>query len=264
MIMDAVHYRLKMDSSNSWILVMNKLLVLTGDACKYMFTTTCILFALQSEAQEVKIVKKTRIYKEQAQNDSNHCLTEIKSLIPEILYDLKYARKDNFTGRQLYPSGERTYLRLPAAKALAAACGELKTKGYGIKIFDAYRPYSVTRKMWDLIGDERYVANPAKGSGHNRGLAIDLTLVDLSTGSEVEMGTPFDNFTDTAHHDFNMLPEQVRRNRFLLRNTLEKLGFSALPTEWWHYAWPNNGAYDLLDLSFQKLKLITAVATHKF
>ena len=141
----------------------------------------------------------------------------------------------------------------------AAACSafvekvqeELSAKGYGLKIWDAYRPYSVTKKMWELIGDERYVANPAKGSGHNRGLAVDVTIV--KDGKEINMGTGFDNFTDTAHHDFKNLPEDVLKNRMLLKTTMEKYGFKALETEWWHYSFPNDRNYAVLDLSFKQL-----------
>ena len=113
--------------------------------------------------------------------------------------------------------------------------------------------------MWELIGDERYVANPAKGSGHNRGLAVDLTLI--KDGKEVNMGTGFDHFTDTAHHSFKALPADVIKHRQLLRSTMEKHGFRALETEWWHYSWPNEKNYQVLDLSFRKLR--KAAVTHK-
>jgi len=109
-------------------------------------------------------------------------------------------------------------------------------------------------KMWDLIGDERYVANPSKGSGHNRGLAIDLTLINLSNDNELDMGTGFDNFTDTAHHVFRNLPSTVLQNRTLLKETMEKYGFRSFETEWWHYSWPNDRNYEVLDLDFKKLE----------
>jgi D-alanyl-D-alanine dipeptidase len=107
--------------------------------------------------------------------------------------------------------------------------------------------------MWDLIHDERYVADPSKGSGHNRGLAVDLTIIDLKDGSELNMGTSFDNFTDTAHHTFKNLPADILQNRMLLRETMEKYGFKALETEWWHYSWPNDRNYEVLDIDFKKL-----------
>jgi len=126
--------------------------------------------------------------------------------------------------------------------------------GYGLKIYDAYRPYSVTKKFWDLVHDERYVANPAKGSGHNRGIAADLTIIDLKTKKELKMPTGFDNFTDSAHHDFVNLPGDILKNRKLLKETMEKYGFLEFATEWWHYSLPEPEKYDVLDLSFGELK----------
>lgn len=180
-------------------------------------------------------------------------MIELHSLIPNLLYDLKYATTENFTGKQLYTTGTKTYLRLPAAKALAQVQQELNIMGYGLKIFDAYRPYSVTQKMWALIQDERYVANPAKGSGHNRGLAVDVTIVDLKTGKELPMGTGFDNFTDTAHQSFKNLPAAILQNRELLTQTMRKQGFQPLTTEWWHFYWPNDKNYAVLNLRFKQL-----------
>lgn len=224
-----------------------------NETIKYTLAVMCLTIVSRAEAQEVKIVKKIKIYKEQVQIDSNYRLTELKSRIPEIVYDLRYATAANFTGRKLYEVGTATYLRLPAATALAAVQKKLQPLGLGLKIFDAYRPHSATRLMWDLVKDERYVANPAKGSNHNRGLAVDLTIVKLDTGEELDMGTWFDNFTDTAHHAFIALPENVFINRRLLRQVMEEAGFKALETEWWHYSWPNNRDYDVLDIPFRKL-----------
>src|SRR4030095_17233680 len=103
------------------------------------------------------------------------------------------------------------------AEALKKVQDDLAEKGYSLKIFDAYRPYRALKKMWDLVHDERYVANPSKGSGHNRGLSVDLTIVELKTGKELEMGTGFDNFTDSANHTFSNLPPEILQNRRLLK-----------------------------------------------
>ncbi len=131
---------------------------------------------------------------------------------------------------------------------------ELKEKGLGLKIFDAYRPYSVTKIMWGKVKDDRYAADPKKGSGHNRGIAVDLTIIDLKTHEELNMGTGFDNFTDSAHHDFKNLPEAILQNRSILKSIMEKYGFKALGTEWWHYSLPNANDFELMDLPFKKLK----------
>lgn len=183
-------------------------------------------------------------------------MVELKDAVPNIEYNLVYATGNNFTGTKLYKQGNATFARLPVVKALQLVQSELQLQGYGLKVFDAYRPYAVTKKMWELIKDERYVANPAKGSGHNRGLAVDVTIIDLNTGKELDMGTGFDNFTDTAHHAFKALSTAVLANRTLLRQLMEKHGFRALETEWWHYSWPNDRSYDVLDIDFKKLKAL--------
>ncbi|HZF63790.1 MAG TPA: M15 family metallopeptidase [Chitinophagaceae bacterium] len=186
--------------------------------------------------------------------DSLKRMVEVKSIIPDIIYDLRYASANNFTRQKLYVQGQQGFLRLAPARALMYVQQELRDSGYALKIFDAYRPYSVTKKMWKLIQDERYVANPAKASNHNRGLAVDLTMVDLKTSEETDMGTGFDNFSDTAHHSFTNLKPDVLRNRSLLRQTMVKHGFTPLETEWWHYSWTNDRNYEVLDLRFEQLK----------
>ncbi|MBK7289847.1 MAG: M15 family metallopeptidase [Chitinophagaceae bacterium] len=122
-----------------------------------------------------------------------------------------------------------------------------------MKIFDAYRPYAVTVKFWELVKDEDYVAHPRNGSGHNRGVAVDLTIINLSNNNELNMGTGFDNFSDTAHHNFTKLPEDLLKNRTLLKSTMEKYGFRAYEKEWWHYSWPDAAKFEILDIEFKKL-----------
>ncbi len=177
--------------------------------------------------------------------------------IPGIRIDLRYAGTKNFMNRRLYPATQTSYLRKPVIDSLILVQQELKPLGLGLKIFDAYRPYSVTEKMWEPVKDDRYAADPKKGSGHNRGIAVDLTLVNLSTGDELPMGTGFDNFSDTAHHDFGNLPDTVLQNRVLLKSIMEKHGFTALPTEWWHYYLNAFRNFELLDISFKSLKKMT-------
>jgi D-alanyl-D-alanine dipeptidase len=190
-------------------------------------------------------------------NDSLQMI-DLKKQIPTVVMDLKYSDSTNFMKQRLYPKGTgTTYLRMTAAKALAAIQEKLKEKNLGIKIWDAYRPYSVTVKMWEPVKDDRYAANPKSGSGHNRGAAIDLTLVDLTTGKELDMGTAFDHFSDTAHVNFKNLPAEILANRRLLQSVMESHGFKVLDTEWWHFYLPDAKRYDLLDLSFKQLKKLS-------
>lgn len=201
----------------------------------------------------VSVINKLSEYQLSVHKDSVKTMVELQTLMPGIVYDLRYATINNFMHRQMYvPATRHTYLRLPAARALAAVQKELNSKGLGLKIFDAYRPYGVTISFWELVKDERYVANPKNGSGHNRGLAIDLTVIDLKSRRELDMGTDFDNFTDTAHHSFTALSPAVLQHRRLLKETMEKHGFKKLETEWWHFFWSNDRGYEVLDIPFKE------------
>ena len=207
------------------------------------------LQAQTNKDTSLKVIRKWKEYKKQLQVDSSNEMMEIKSVIPDIVYDLRYATTNNFMDRKcILRILITTYMRQPAVNALRKVQDELKQQGLGLKIFDAYRPYAVTVKFWELVKDERYVANPAKGSGHNRGIAVDLTIISLKTGEELNMGTGFDNFSDTAHQNFMQLPAGVLQNRELLRSTMVKYGFKILETEWWHYFLKDGERFEVLDL----------------
>ena len=172
------------------------------------------------------------------------------STIPGIVLDIRYATANNFMKQQLYPVA-KAYLRAPAARALANIQAELAPLGLGLKIYDAYRPYSITEKMWEPIKNEDYVANPAKGSRHNRGAAVDLTLIDLRTGNELPMPTPYDDFTTRARNDFNDLPANVIGSRERLKLVMTKHGFEPLPSEWWHYDFAGWQRFELMDVGLE-------------
>jgi zinc D-Ala-D-Ala dipeptidase len=190
-------------------------------------------------------------------------MIDLQKKIPGIVLELRYAGTHNFMRQQLYPDITSTYLRKPAADSLAIIQKKLNESGLGLKIFDAYRPYAVTEKMWEPVQDDRYAADPKKGSGHNRGVAVDLTIINLKTKEELDMGTGFDNFSDTAHHAFTGLPEEVLQNRQLLKNIMEQYGFKALDTEWWHYSLPNARDYELLNIAFKDLASKKAFKNNK-
>ena len=219
----------------------------------FIFYVVSLITPLVSAGQELKVLQSIKEYRQLVEKDSLQMMVELKTAIPSLVYDLHYATKNNFTGRKLYGKGDRTFARIALVNALKKVQSELMEAGYGLKIWDAYRPYEVTKKMWDLIGDERYVANPSRGSNHNRGLAVDITLIDSKTGIELPMGTGYDNFTDTAHHSFTNLPANILQNRLKLKSTMERHGFKSFETEWWHYSFPNDRGYDVLDLPFKKL-----------
>src|ERR1700712_5790367 len=204
----------------------------------------------------IPVIKDPAMYEITVKADSNKQMVEIKSLIPNIVYDLKYASDKNFMRRNMYPAKTRyTFMRLPAAKALAQVQKELNEKGMGLKIFDAYRPYAVTEKFWEMVMNEKYVADPKKASGHNRGIAVDLTIIFTHNGKELQMPTGFDNFSDTAHHNFMNIPFEALQNRKILKDIMEKYGFKMFDTEWWHYSWPDEKNYfEAMDISFADFK----------
>lgn len=160
--------------------------------------------------------------------------TELVREDSTIRLDLRYATDSNFVKLQLYDC-PRCFLRPEAAEALLAAQRKLQKQGFGFKLFDCYRPLSVQWKLWEKLPDERYVSHPKKGSMHNRGMAVDLTLVDAN-GRELDMGTPFDYFGKEAYHAYQELSPQVLKNRKLMLETMESAGFRPIKTEWWHYS----------------------------
>ncbi|MDB6024801.1 MAG: peptidase vanX D-ala-D-ala dipeptidase [Verrucomicrobiales bacterium] len=179
-------------------------------------------------------------------------LVNVEKEIPGIVLDIRYATTNNFTKQAVYPMA-KCYLRSSSAEKLKAVQKDLKAKGLGLKIYDGYRPLSVQKKFWALVPDDRYVANPAKGSRHNRGAAVDLTIIKKD-GTELQMPTPYDDFTEKAHRDYKDLPAVAIKNRQLLEDVMTKHGFVGITTEWWHFDdvdWKN---YDIMDIDFEKLK----------
>jgi D-alanyl-D-alanine dipeptidase len=198
-------------------------------------------------------INSISLYKESLINHPEKQMISLLN-ISGIVLNLVYASNNNFMHKKLYKGNiKTTFLRKPAYDALDSVSRYLAENGLVLVIYDAYRPYSVTEKLWDKVKDEKYTANPSKGSGHNRGIAVDLTLADLKTHKLLPMPTGFDNFSDSAHQDFNELDVHVIANRNLLKNVMEKFGFKQLTTEWWHFSWPDNIGFEVLDLDFDQL-----------
>ena len=145
------------------------------------------------------------------------------------------------------------FAREEVSIALKAVVQELKKENLGLKIFDAYRPYSVTVLFYETFPDTTFVASPFTGSRHNRGAAVDVTLVDLSTNMELDMGTAFDEFSEISHPAFKDLPKETIENRNKLRKIMEKNGFSIFPTEWWHFDYRGWDKYNILDVPFSEI-----------
>lgn len=157
----------------------------------------------------------------------------LKDYSSDFVYDMKYATDDNFLKAKVYDCAE-CYLRLKTVKALIIANQEFIKKGYRIKLFDCYRPLDIQKKMWKIVSNPEYVADPAKGSIHNRGGAVDITLVN-KRGRELDMGTTFDFFGIEASHTYENLSQKVKDNRILLKSIMIENGFISFDSEWWHY-----------------------------
>ena len=202
----------------------------------------------------LNIISDSKILKETIKKDPNNALVQIKDYVPNITLDIKYATTQNVFYIQLYKK-PAALVRLPVAKALAAVQKDLNTQGYGLKIYDAYRPYSVTCQMFEMLPDTLYMGLPWTGSKHNRGIALDLTLIDLKTKKELKMPTPFDALVYAAHPEFKKLPEEVIKNRELLKTVMKKYGFKVDPMEWWHFNYVSDTVFELLDIPLEKLEL---------
>ncbi len=178
----------------------------------------------------------------QAQRDAlpDSAFVDLLSLDSTFVLDMRYATDSNFLKAKVYDC-DQCLLRAVVAKALVNVQQSLKEKGYRIKLYDCYRPLDIQKRMWKIMPDDRYVGNPyGNGSIHNKGAAVDLTLVDAQ-GQELDMGTGFDHFGREAHHAFKNLPAQVLDNRKLLKESMENAGFLPITSEWWHYFYKNNG-----------------------
>jgi D-alanyl-D-alanine dipeptidase len=186
-------------------------------------------------------------------NQSDADLVDLSTIDPSILVDLKYATEDNFVNQQLYESS-RCVLRRCAAERLSRVQTRLREQGLGLKVWDAYRPLSVQWKMWQIVPDPKYVADPHKGSRHNRGAAVDVTLVDLQ-GNELEMPTGFDDFSDAARSDYSECSAVAIHNRTILQEAMKAEGFQLLSSEWWHFDDPNWEQFDILDIPLEDVEV---------
>ncbi|MBS3904302.1 MAG: M15 family metallopeptidase [Simkania sp.] len=176
---------------------------------------------------------------------------DLEYLDSSIKLDIRYATNDNFLGRPVYPIA-KCFLRKPVALKLQKVHQMLKKQGLGIKVYDGYRPLSVQKIFWDFLPDERYVANPVKGSRHNRGAAVDVTVIDAK-GQELLMPTVFDDFTEKAHRDCMDMAQEAIQNRNFLEEVMSTEGFIGLSTEWWHFDDAEWEAYSIEDISFMEL-----------
>lgn len=212
----------------------------------------CFAYAQDPNPYGLKVISDRADYLSGVASNNNSRLVEIKKYIPNIKLDIRYATTNNFAKIAVYDQA-KAFARLPVVLALKSVEQELNKKGLGLKLFDAYRPYSVTVKFFEVADDKNFVASPETGSRHNRGCAVDLTLVRLRNGKELKMPTSYDSFAPEASPDYQNLPVRVKANRDLLIRVMEKNGFKVLHNEWWHFDFKDWKQYDLMDIPFKQL-----------
>ncbi|MDD2594844.1 MAG: M15 family metallopeptidase [Bacteroidales bacterium] len=199
------------------------------------------------------IIDTQQEYLASVAEDPDMELIDLEQFIPGLVLDIRYATTNNFTGKQIYTE-PKAYARKPVAEALLAIQQELSIRHLGLKIYDAYRPYSGTLYFYEVYHDTTFVASPRSGSNHNRGFAIDLSIVDLSTGEELQMPTGFDSFTKEAAVDYPNLPENVLANRAILVDAMTSHGFTTYKDEWWHFNYAKDREkYKIVDIPFEEL-----------
>jgi D-alanyl-D-alanine dipeptidase len=179
-------------------------------------------------------------------------LVDVRAHVPDALLDVRYAADDNALGRAVYPRAA-AYLRRSCAERLSRAAAELRGRGLRLVVYDAYRPLSVQRLLWAARPDPRFVADPARGSAHNRGGAVDVGLADAA-GTPLAMPSRFDEFGPRAAHGAAGVPADAAERARALRRAMESAGFAALDEEWWHYRDPESSAWPLLDVPIEELR----------
>jgi D-alanyl-D-alanine dipeptidase len=182
-------------------------------------------------------------------------LVELVKIDPTIRLDIRYASKNNFLGRPVYKQA-RAFLQRPAAEALVRVNQKLRTQGFGLIVFDGYRPWSVTKTFWDATPEDKkiFVADPSKGSRHNRGCAIDLSMFELATGKIVQMPSEYDEMTERSHINYECGSPESKRLRSILKTAMEGEGFAVYEPEWWHYDYKDWKEYPILNVPFNKVK----------
>lgn len=224
---------------------------------KLLIATICFGFpflSLVSQTKENKLhVLDRKAYELSIEKNRKKELINLEKKIPEILLDIRYATPNNFTKQVIYKEA-KAYARKPVAEALRKANHDFLQLGYSIKIFDAYRPYRATVQFFEIVGDTRYVASPKNGSRHNKGCAVDLTLVDTKTKRELSMPTEYDSFRKEAWAEAPLSDPEILKNRTTLIQVLSKYGFRVNKTEWWHYDFLDCSGFEVLDIPFEELE----------
>ncbi|RZK92799.1 MAG: D-alanyl-D-alanine dipeptidase [Pedobacter sp.] len=208
--------------------------------------------AQNTSSAKLAVVSSYNQYLASVKANPNNELIEIKKAIPNVKLDIRYATKNNFMKQVMYGQA-RAFARKPVVESLKKIQRELNKKGLGLKIFDGYRPYAITVAFYKKAIDKNFVANPNKGSKHNRGCAVDLTIINIKTGKEIPMPTAYDSFSAAAAANYANVSAEVKKNREFFIAIMKKYKLNVLENEWWHYDFQGWQDYALMDIPFEKL-----------
>lgn len=219
----------------------------------FLFASFSVFAQIKPEApKKLIVINSYNQYLASVKKNPNNQLVEITKAIPDIKLDIRYATKNNFMKQVMYGQA-KAFARKPVVESLKKVQGELSKKGLGLKIFDGYRPYAITVAFYKKASDKNFVANPKQGSKHNRGCAVDLTLINLKTGKEIAMPTPYDSFSAAAAANYPNVSPEVKKNRDFFIAIMRKYKLNVLENEWWHYDFQGWQNYALMDIPFEKL-----------
>ncbi len=220
---------------------------------KYVILILLLPFSLTAQNKYGLTPMKMAEYSQSIKTNPENELINLAEFIPGIVLEIGYATTKNFTGKKIYTMA-RAYARKPVAEALKKIQANLMKQGLELKIFDGYRPYSATVMFYETYHDTTYVASPYKGSRHNRGCALDLTLIDSNTGKELQMPTEWDSFKKEAWPTTPVADPIIRKNRKTLIDAMEKHGFKVNASEWWHFDFVGWQKYAVMDIDFEELE----------
>ena len=223
---------------------------------KFILSLLFVLFLVDTVWSQNKYgLKPTTLveYKAALKSNPEKELIDLEKFIPGIVLDIRYATTDNFMKEKIY-SLAKAYARKPVAEALKKAQNDLRKQGLGLKIYDAYRPYKATVKFYETYHDTTYVASPYRGSRHNRGCALDMTIVNLKTKAELKMPTGFDSFSKDAWPSTPISDPLASKNRKLIIDAMEKHGFKVNASEWWHFDFIGWKKFEVMDIDFEELE----------
>ena len=223
---------------------------------KFILSLLFVLFLVDTVWSQNKYgLKPTTLveYKAALKSNPEKELIDLEKFIPGIVLDIRYATTDNFMKEKIY-SLAKAYARKPVAEALKKAQNDLSKQGLGVKIYDAYRPYKATVKFYETYHDTTYVASPYRGSRHNRGCALDMTIVNLKTKAELKMPTGFDSFSKDAWPSTPISDPLANKNRKLIIDAMEKHGFKVNASEWWHFDFIGWKKFEVMDIDFEELE----------